>query len=215
MRTTPQCRTEARIVVEASPSRDVGCVGPARRLSSRAVRAPRAQAGRLTLAVVAALTLAVTAPGAIAARQASQPTADPALESAIAGELNAARRARGKGGLAVSGQLATAARRHALQMGRLGYFSHTSADGSSPTRRITSYYAVHGIHWSVGEVLLWTSGNTSASEAVAHWLASAPHARELLGRWRELGVAAVHVDDAPGVYGGQNVTILVADFGRR
>jgi hypothetical protein len=34
-------------------------------------------------------------------------------------------------------------------------------------------------------------------------------------RWREIGVAAVHEPDAPGVYEGREVTIVTTDFGVR
>jgi hypothetical protein len=37
----------------------------------------------------------------------------------------------------------------------------------------------------------------------------------LTARWREVGLSAVHVNSAPGVYGGNAVTILTADFGVR
>jgi uncharacterized protein YkwD len=45
---------------------------------------------------------------------------------------------------------------------------------------------------------------------------SPPHRANLLSpRWREVGLAAVHVGRAPGVYGGREVTIVTADFGVR
>jgi hypothetical protein len=37
----------------------------------------------------------------------------------------------------------------------------------------------------------------------------------LTARWREIGVSAVHVSGAHGVYGGQDVTIVTTDFGVR
>jgi uncharacterized protein YkwD len=33
--------------------------------------------------------------------------------------------------------------------------------------------------------------------------------------WREIGVSAVHLDTAPGTYGGRPVTIVTTDFGVR
>jgi uncharacterized protein YkwD len=44
-----------------------------------------------------------------------------------------------------------------------------------------------------------------------------PHHRANLlnPRWREIGLAAVHSDSAPGVYSGQSATIITADFGVR
>ncbi len=102
-------------------------------------------------------------------------------------------------------------------MGRLGFFSHSSADGSSSGTRITSFYPVAGARaWAVGEVLLWGDQGLSASQALATWLASAPHRTQILnGRWREMGIATVEVDNAPGVFGGRDVTLVVADFGTR
>ena len=48
------------------------------------------------------------------------------------------------------------------------------------------------------------------------WMNSAGHRANILGRWRHIGVAFVHVT-APGGYFGdyEEVTIAVADFGRR
>jgi uncharacterized protein YkwD len=47
---------------------------------------------------------------------------------------------------------------------------------------------------------------------VAHWLASPPH-REILytGKWRDLGIARIHGT----LFGRPNVTLWVAQFGRR
>jgi uncharacterized protein YkwD len=102
-------------------------------------------------------------------------------------------------------------------MGRLGFFSHLSADRSGVSTRITSFYSVRGASsWAVGEVILWRVGAVSAAEAVSSWLASSTHRGQLLGGpWRELGVTAVRATRAPGVYGGRTVTIVVADFGVR
>ena len=48
------------------------------------------------------------------------------------------------------------------------------------------------------------------------WLASPEHRRILLTRsWRQIGLAAIRADNAPGVYGGQSVVILAAEFGIR
>ena len=102
-------------------------------------------------------------------------------------------------------------------MARRGYFSHSSADGSSFDRRIGRFYAVgRSRYWSVGENLLWSSPDVDAGGALRMWLASAPHRAVLLtARWREIGLSAVHVTVAPGAYGGNEVTIVTADFGVR
>jgi uncharacterized protein YkwD len=48
------------------------------------------------------------------------------------------------------------------------------------------------------------------------WLNSPEHRKILLtARWREIGLAAVHVTSASGTYGGREVTIVTADFGVR
>ncbi len=37
----------------------------------------------------------------------------------------------------------------------------------------------------------------------------------LTPRWREVGLSAVTVPAAPGVFGGRDVTIVTSDFGTR
>jgi uncharacterized protein YkwD len=37
----------------------------------------------------------------------------------------------------------------------------------------------------------------------------------LTARWRDIGIAAVHVDSAPGTYQNLPVTIITTDFGVR
>jgi uncharacterized protein YkwD len=153
-----------------------------------------------------------------AAPAAAEPIqSDPAFRAQLVEALNGARAGKGLRGLRVSPSLARAARAHATDMGVLGYFSHSSADGRSSSGRIRSFYNVSGASsWKVGEIMLWATGRLSAQDAVATWLASPPHHRELMNRrYRELGVGAVYVPKAPGVYGGRSVTIVVIDFGRR
>jgi len=184
----------------------------------RLVRPPRHPRHVRLLAVLAALaavaTLGVT--GA-QARIAADPDVDSALERQVLVELNLARRAHGVVPLRRSGALTAAARAHATSMGRLGFFSHTSDDGTSPTRRILSFYDVGGSKdWAVSEIIQWSQGTPSATEALATWLGSGHHRREIeRPYWREVGVGVVHVEDAPGVFGRMDVTILVVDFGRR
>jgi uncharacterized protein YkwD len=117
----------------------------------------------------------------------------------------------------MSAKLSAAARSHSTEMAQRGYFSHNSANGSSFDTRISRYYSLSGRHyWSVGENLLWSSPDVSASAALDMWLNSPEHKKILLtGRWREIGLAAVHVSSAPGTFGGREVTIVTADFGVR
>jgi uncharacterized protein YkwD len=45
---------------------------------------------------------------------------------------------------------------------------------------------------------------------------SPEHRANLLnGRWREIGISAVHAVAAPGTYDGLDVTIITTDFGVR
>ena len=47
-------------------------------------------------------------------------------------------------------------------------------------------------------------------------MASTEHRKNILtAKWREIGVAAVHVLGAPGAYKGLDVTIVATDFGVR
>jgi uncharacterized protein YkwD len=139
------------------------------------------------------------------------------LGRAITAEINDVRASESLRRLSASAPLVRSSRHHALAMGRLGFFSHLSADGSGVSERITSFYWVRGARgWAVGEVILWRVGAVSAAETVSSWLASSTHRGQLLGGpWRELGVTAVRATRAAGVYGGRSVTIVVADFGVR
>jgi uncharacterized protein YkwD len=139
------------------------------------------------------------------------------LDSALVVQVNAFRTAHGLAPLRVSPFLAAAARAHSTQMARRGYFSHNSANGSPFSSRISTYYPARGYRsWTVGENLLWASPDVGAARALRLWLASPPHRANLMNpRWREIGLAAVHANRAPGVYGNSPTTIVTADFGSR
>jgi uncharacterized protein YkwD len=131
--------------------------------------------------------------------------------------VNRFRVAHGLVALKDSAALDRSARRHSLGMGRLGYFRHSSADATVFWRRIEHHYPTRGhSYWSVGENLVWASSSLSADGAMKLWIASAPHLKNLMARqWRQIGVSAVGVANAPGVYGGQHVSIITTDFGLR
>lgn len=139
------------------------------------------------------------------------------LDAAIVAQVNAFRASRGLATLRVSPSLNAAARVHSTQMARLGYFSHNSANGSSFSSRIATYYPSRGYRsWTVGENLLWASPDVGAARALRLWLASPPHRANLLDpHWREIGLVSVHANRAPGVYGNSPTTIVTADFGAR
>lgn len=138
------------------------------------------------------------------------------LDAALLARMNGARAAQGLGPLRRNAELAVAARHHSLEMARAGYFAHASLDGGSFAGRVREWYGVVGRRWAVGENLLWSTPTIDGLQAVNLWLASPGHRANVLGpRWRDAGCAAVHVADAPGVYGYQPVTVVTCDFGRR
>jgi uncharacterized protein YkwD len=139
------------------------------------------------------------------------------LEAQVLADVNAARRQRGLQALRFSAALSRAAESHSRDMARRGYFTHESADGSAFWRRVERFYGSAGYRtWAVGENLLWVSPDLDSGTALSMWMASPPHRENLLSRqWREVGLAAIHVASAPGIYGGHEVTIVTANFGSR
>lgn len=140
-----------------------------------------------------------------------------ALERKVLRRLNAYRRTHGRAPVRMQKQLRRAALAHARAMGKRGFFTHESANGEAFDRRIKRYYGVRGFRsWSVGENLLWASGSLNAKRAISLWDGSPGHRRNMReGGWRQIGVAAVRVRSAPGVFQGFDVTIVVTDFGTR
>ena len=139
------------------------------------------------------------------------------LESQVLGELNAIRRKRGLAPLRQSRPLAAAADAHSRAMGKFGFFTHESRDGSEFWSRVKRWYGPGGYRsWAVGENLLWSSGQLSAGAAVKLWMESPGHRKNILAPdWREVGLSAVAVSSAPGVFGGRDVVIITSDFGVR
>ena len=170
--------------------------------------------------LVAALALTFLSFGALGAAAApTAPTkvaAENALEGAVLAELNAVRRAHGLVPLRRSTPLGRAADAHSRAMGVHGFFEHDSRDGSPFWKRVERFYSRTG-RWSVGENLVWGSAtNLDARRAVQLWMASPGHRRNILtARWREIGLSAVRVSSAPGVFGGHDVVIITTDFGVR
>jgi uncharacterized protein YkwD len=131
--------------------------------------------------------------------------------------INKFRRSHGLVPLRESRELDRSALSHSLEMGARSYFAHSSADGQAFWLRIRRYYGATGYsRWAVGENLLWEAPTVSAATALRKWIESPPHLRNLeTAAWRDLGVSAVTVANAGGVYGGQRVTIITTDFGAR
>jgi uncharacterized protein YkwD len=98
-----------------------------------------------------------------------------------------------------------------------GYFSHRSEDGLPFWQRIGRFYR-RPPNWSVyfvGENLIQGDTELSAEEVMRGWLESPPHRENVFGPWTEVGFGAVYAFGAPGVYQGQDVAIVTADFGLR
>lgn len=138
------------------------------------------------------------------------------LDAAILSRMNAVRASHGLHPLRRNAELVAAARQHSREMAKAGYFAHTSANGGSLAGRLRASYAVLGRRWAVGENLLWSTPTIGSAQAVELWLASPDHRANVLGvQWKDVGCAAVHAADAPGVYGDEPVTVVTCDFGLR
>lgn len=164
---------------------------------------------------------ALGASGASAAPAAGTPSRNVSaanqLEGLVLVELNKVRRAHGLKPLRRSTRLARAADVHSRAMGAHGFFRHESRDGTSFWKRVQRFYDARGYRsWSVGENLLWSTPGLDAKRALDLWMASPGHRKNILTpRWREIGLSAVTVTGAPGVYGGRDVVIITTDFGVR
>lgn len=172
---------------------------------------------RIVLVVSLAL-LSVGASGAGAAGDSGRSlAAADQLESQVLTELNRVRRAHGLVPVTISRPLTLAADAHSRAMGTFGFFRHESRDGSAFWKRVQRFYGPDTFaSWSVGENLLWSSGELDAAAALKLWMESPAHRKNILTpRWREVGLSAVTVPAAPGVFGGRDVTIVTSDFGVR
>jgi uncharacterized protein YkwD len=137
------------------------------------------------------------------------------LPREIAAELNRIRRAHGLRALPANTRLVRAGVAHVRQLAVAGLFTH-DWKGDPFGSWIPRYYPPARGAWSAGENLLWAPQSVSARAAVHEWLESAPHRQVMLGRgWRELGIGAVRMSKAPGVFGGIDVVIVAAEFGAR
>jgi uncharacterized protein YkwD len=170
---------------------------------------------RLTLlaASLAALALGLSSVAQAGPQAAAAAVRDAnAIEAPLLARINAERRSHGLVPLRRSSALARAAAAHARAMGREGFFSHSSADGTSPGTRIRRYYR----GTAVGETMLWRSPDATPAEALRMWLGSPSHRAILLNPdFREVGLGAVHAERSGAAFGGGEVTIVVADFGVR
>jgi len=171
---------------------------------------------RPAVAALAVFGLMLLAPAGAGAGGTSKLTLT-ALEASTIQSINALRVSNGLAPLTVSNGLFRSAMLHDEQMVEGGYFNHLGPDGSSFWARAAASYPVGGSHfYSVGENLLWTLAPMSSDAMVARWMQSPEHRFNMLNpAWREIAVAALSVDSAPGVYDGASVTVVTVDFGVR
>ena len=180
------------------------------------VHMSHARALRLVVALAGFVTVGLLASSALATSSSSA-KALTTLNREVLAAINTFRTSNGLVALRESKGLDQAALAHSREMGLRGYFGHNSADGSPFWKRVEHYYRPQGYsNWAVGENLLWVSPAVSAARAMALWIASPGHLRNLrTAKWRDVGVSAVSVLAAGGVFGGQQVTIITTDFGVR
>ena len=180
--------------------------------------------GSVKVVAVAAALVALAA-GVSSVQAASAAPAQPTrkiqavdgLEPLVLAELNRVRAAHLLRPLRLSTKLSAAADLHSRSMGRLGFFAHDSSDGSPFWKRVQRFYPQGSFrNWSVGENLLWASPTLDAKRALELWMASPKHRQNILTpTWREIGIGAVSVAAAPGVFAGNDVTIVATEFGAR
>ena len=115
--------------------------------------------------------------------------------------------------LRMSADLSRAALRHARDMVKHRYFSHTEPSGENVVQRIlrSGYLERYG-RWRIGENLGWGWGNGATPRSiVAAWMHSAPHRRNMLNkRFNDVGVAVAL--GSPRGKNRKSITYVI-DFG--
>ncbi|MEI7760924.1 MAG: CAP domain-containing protein [Thermoleophilia bacterium] len=139
------------------------------------------------------------------------------LDQQILAALNQTRSTHGLRALVISHDLKNAAVAHSRAMLEQGFFAHASANGTPFATRVRGFYDSTGYDdWAAGENLIYSSERLSAETAVAAWLASPSHRKNMLDpSWREVGVAALYADAAGGTYKGAQTWVITTDFGAR
>jgi uncharacterized protein YkwD len=127
------------------------------------------------------------------------------LRAALLAAVNAARHAAGRPPLAADPRLDAAAQAHAEDMLARSYYAHRSPDGSTPRERVeaTGYSA-----GAVAENI--AARHLGADEAIAGWMASSDHRRNLLDpRFTDLGSGV-----AVGAFDHRYQVLWVLDLAR-
>lgn len=128
--------------------------------------------------------------------------------------INRERTSRGLRALARSSRLEKAARRHARDMRRRGYFSHRSPAGRDAVDRVDRYtsYLEDTRSWQVGETLGKCGAHTATARSVVRAMLASPSHREVLltARYRHIGVGWT-IGTPDGDDRGATVAVLLGD----
>ena len=167
------------------------------------------------IVILLAVAAAVSAAGAAAAPERSERHAGIALH--LVERINALRAEHGLAPVRPAPSLRLAALAHTRLQVKRGAFTHDSPDGASFSDRIARFYGQRGFsRWGVGENLLYGPVSMSPDEALRIWLESPAHRKILLEpSWRDIGIVALAVNQAPGEFGGHDVVVITSDFGIR
>jgi uncharacterized protein YkwD len=120
---------------------------------------------------------------------------------------------RGLGTLASNAALDTAAAEHTEDMIARRYFDHDSPEGGTFDERILAAgYARRNDGWSLGENLIWATGDLATPAALMRaWMGSKGHRANILNpRYRDLGLAV-----RLGTPAGDSGVTVSAEFGAR
>jgi uncharacterized protein YkwD len=135
------------------------------------------------------------------------------LRAATVCLVNIERAKHGRAKLRTNHGLALAGQRHASDMVRRQYFSHTSRSGRDFKQRIvrTGYARGHGA--ILGENLAWGSqGKATPRSIVRSWMNSPGHRANILQpRFREIGIGVVRASPR----GLDQAATYAAEFGRK
>jgi uncharacterized protein YkwD len=116
--------------------------------------------------------------------------------------------------LAPNAALAVAAAAHSDDMVARGYFEHNTPEGGTFDERVMAAgYAANGEGWSLGENLIWGTGELATPAGLMRaWMNSEHHRENILkAGYRELGFG-IHLGTPTGTADGVTVT---AEFGIR
>jgi uncharacterized protein YkwD len=175
---------------------------------------------RRSIVVLAALALALCAPGSAAAADCpgadAVPAADnlPAIGQATLCLVNEQRTTHGLGALRTNARLSSASIGYSQRMVTQAFFAHQAPDGTTLVQRLTWVgYLNGGDDWVVGENIGWGQGPLSTPRAmVTAWMNSSGHRRNILATdYGEIGLGLAIGTPEDATWGATYTT----DFGHK